>query len=156
MNALLSGKWGEIKQVFQRIKKVTAGSGTKQGYRFYHTAPAGINQYQPVFRAGGLAQILGGTGGDCPVLVFPNGRWSCPAQWQARQMGPEWSRNRCGQSKPVFSAYSTKDNKTGMMIWANGSAIWFRHLKTDTAIRRQQALKEVPFVLAFPDCGVCW
>ena len=32
-------------------------------------------------------------------------------------------------------------------------AIWFRHLKTDTMIRRQQALKEVPFVLAFPDHG---
>ena len=32
-------------------------------------------------------------------------------------------------------------------------AIWFRHLKTDWMIRRQPELKDVPFVLAFPDHG---
>lgn len=32
-------------------------------------------------------------------------------------------------------------------------SIWFRHLKTDWFIRRQPALREVPFVLAAPDHG---
>jgi len=32
-------------------------------------------------------------------------------------------------------------------------SIWFRHLKTDWFIRRQSALKDIPFVLAAPDHG---
>lgn len=32
-------------------------------------------------------------------------------------------------------------------------SIWFRHLRTDRFIRRQPALKDVPFVLAAPDHG---
>jgi protein ImuB len=31
--------------------------------------------------------------------------------------------------------------------------IWFRHLKTDWMIRRQPKLKDIPFVLSFPDHG---
>ena len=57
-----------------------------------------------------------------------------------------------GQSNRFFLLHSTKDNKQDDM-GKRFVAIWFRHLKTDTMIRRQQALKEVPFVLAFPDHG---
>jgi protein ImuB len=32
-------------------------------------------------------------------------------------------------------------------------AVWFRHLKTDWMIRQQPELKDIPFVLAFPDHG---
>ena len=70
----LTAVLGEIKHQFQRIKKASVGSGTKQGNRFYSTSSAKINKYYSLcFPLAYYVNAKRISRWQCQELVFQDG-----------------------------------------------------------------------------------